>query len=450
MYVIGSLTGCGWTHIDDAHIKEFHTAYNMQNVDILETEHVALYVDYSTCVANAMTDGSVFFNDMVSVLTSEKIADYYSIKGNSITKENGDKYSLLKSVPKEKINYADIKTAAEIIANGNKEGILLTDGEYFQKSIAKGNVTNPWMEKAIKKWLSRGHEIYVFAEPYNENHNSRLYEKKRYYFIFTDTRYNGNIYDFAVKSGALKNNNVSQYHLTADNIVLLTSGDNNSSIPNENFGCKPTCGNGAFEVQDWRGLSWKNIFQYIANATDDDGNELPNGEPLIEGLTIDRNSGGSCFRINDMEIRVSNITEEYMNFCMEIESGKKPNQIAIDNPLQVDEAEHLFKLDKKEFKAHGNLNLYIDDKNMFDPSTLYTNGDNLLRIEYIITDYQNNFTHKAEAEEMFTFPSIDVPGQDNVSLVYSIRNALADANISGKMKDRVVYTIYVITSKNNL
>lgn len=431
------------------YIEDFHQSYFCDKNEPLITGNVALYVDYSTCIANAMNDESLFFNDMVKVLTSEKnIGDYYSIKGNNIILETSDdKYSLLKTVTE--VKYADIKTAAEKIANGDKEGILLTDGEFYQKNISKSNPNNPWMESAIVTWLSRGHEIYVFAEPYKEKHHGHIYDKKRYYFIFTDTKYDGNIYEFINETVTLKSHpQVEQYRLTANHYTLLTEGGNNSSTPNDNLGCKPTHCTGQSEVQVWDQLTWDDIYRYIANATTDDGTPLPNGKPILS-LFLDRNSGGSCFRITDVDVRVSNISEQYNNFYQMLEAGQKPAQIAKDNPLQLDFQDNFIFMDEKEFKNHGKLDVYFDVNN-FDPSFLDTRCDNLLKIDFVISDCDNNFTGKNKAQDIFTFPSIDKPGKMNTSLVASIQNALANSKVNGMMKDQVIYTVYVFSSKNNM
>ena len=112
-------TGCHHCESSDGYIDEFHEAYFGQLTDEIKIQQVALYVDNSTCIANAMNDGSKFYNDMVAVLTSDNIGEYYSIKGKEIVREEGSKYQLLKSV--QEMHYAEIKEAAERIANGNCE-----------------------------------------------------------------------------------------------------------------------------------------------------------------------------------------------------------------------------------------------------------------------------------------------------------------------------------------
>ena len=121
-------------------LEAFHYSYygSMPDGDAIQEHQLNLFVDYSTCIAQAMNydqTGSRFYQALVPALSHET-KHYFSIKGNSIMEESGETYSLLKTVAE--VNYADLATAADMIANGNTEAVLLTDGEYYQQSIAKG------------------------------------------------------------------------------------------------------------------------------------------------------------------------------------------------------------------------------------------------------------------------------------------------------------------------
>ena len=76
-------------NMDDSKIDDFSAVYFGKQLDKIEMQKVALYVDNSTCIANAMNDGSKFYNDMVAVLTSDNIGEYYSIKGKDIISAKG-------------------------------------------------------------------------------------------------------------------------------------------------------------------------------------------------------------------------------------------------------------------------------------------------------------------------------------------------------------------------
>ena len=156
----------------------------MPDGDAIQENQLNLFVDYSTCIAQAMNydhTSSRFYQALVPSLTHET-KHYFSIKGNDIQEEQGETFSLLRTV--KEVNYADLATAVEMIANGSTEAVLLTDGEYYQQSIAGGNINNPYMTNAFKTWLMKGHDVYIFAEPYVETNRGRQFNKKRFYLIF--------------------------------------------------------------------------------------------------------------------------------------------------------------------------------------------------------------------------------------------------------------------------
>ena len=82
------------------------------------------------------------------------------VKGNHITKENIEDtstYDRLLNI--KEVNYADLKSAAEQIADGNTEAALLTDGEYYIPTKAGANPNNPYLAKAFKTWLKKVRRI---------------------------------------------------------------------------------------------------------------------------------------------------------------------------------------------------------------------------------------------------------------------------------------------------
>ncbi len=439
------LAGCGGkVEMDDNYIEPFHNAYFEQFTDEIQMKHVALYLDYSTCVKQAQDNGSPFFDAISSYITDENyVTDFYAIKQH-VEKVQGRVYDLIKQ-PVTDIVGADIKTAAETISSGNTEAILITDGEYYVPGNSKFNENSSWMSTAIIKWLQRGHEIFIFAEPYKE---VEKYNKYRYYFIFTDTRSTDNIYKLIDDNISMQSfPDVKPYHLTANHFDLYTK-NGKSSTPNDNLGCNPIHCNGSYEVQVWDQLSWKDIYRFIATTTDDMGNSLPDGEAVISGLKLDRNSKGSCFRITDVDVRISNISNEYQNFCVGVDKGLDPKQIAKQDPIALKYMDNFIKLDKDEFKKHGNLDVYFDVNN-FDPSLLYNKGcENLLKIDFVVKNFQENFSGKADSIFTFAIPNRD--GKKNTSLVESIKVALSDAKIKEQLNNRIIYTIYVFSERNNL
>lgn len=438
------------------YITEFHQTYFGDKKVPLKIGKIRLYVDYSTCVAQAMTDGSTFYKDMLPIL--QRASSYYSIKGPDVSLESSitsavSIYDELCNI--QEVNYANLPKVAEDIASGNCEAILVTDGEYYQPNAAKSHNNNPYLHKAFSKWLSLGREIFIYCEPYVETYKGQQYNKKRFYFVFTDSEVKGNVYDIIVNQipNIENRTDVLQYHLTSSHSLLSTEGHSNSSIANENLSAEILDACGFYEVQDWSALSWKNIKKYIIEAVDDEiGKELKHGEAVISGLSLDRNARGSCFRIDDIYIEVSNLTELYQKYCDARDGGKKSKQILSENPLgnnKIPRMNDFMILDHDEFKRTGKMVIYFDKDN-FDPTNLYDNSSNLLKIDIKVRQFTNAFKNNSEARSRFEFDVLGQKGMVNQSVVQSIDAVLADQNILDMMQGRTLYTIYVFCNPSNL
>ena len=152
------------------------------------SDSVDLYVDYSTCVAEAKKS-SYYAATHPSIVDCSPT--FYSIKGKNIKKETEDRqmvYQLLSSI--KEVNHADIKQAVGRIVNSNRQAVLITDGEYYMQGNVRDNLNNPYLAEEFRAWLRAGRDIYIYSEPYLENGR---YGKYRYYMLFTDSELENDI-----------------------------------------------------------------------------------------------------------------------------------------------------------------------------------------------------------------------------------------------------------------
>lgn len=434
------LTSCKWLfgdHIptDDGgkffeYVPEFHNTYFSNGVDAIKSGNLSLYVDYSTC--NVLGQNSPFYQALIPSWV-DATKHYYSIKGNQIAEEEGNTFNLLKSI--QDCSYADLVSAAKKMANSDSESVLLTDGEYFQPTIAQGNINNPYMSDALKTWLKKGHDIFVFTEPYQEQYKGQLFNKKRFYILFTDIRLRDNIFDRIIKTAKLQEYpNVEMFHLSADHPSLSAEGT--TSKPHENLSAIVK-GFGSFEAQEWQ-IDWSNgIEPLIVYATDSlTGNPLPNGEMFTGGIKVDRNSFGG-YRITNVEAKVYNVNQEFTDFCTAKASGQR-----IGGKLEPMPQTHgnFAKIDEKEFKKHGIIRLYFDAGMFFPDEVLNGSPFNFTKIDVCISEVQDMFSQYAH---MFEFDSIDMPGQTNSSVAESVKQCLADPDIKSMITSCPIYSIYI-------
>ena len=421
-------------------MADFYKCSTPQSVVGISDKNVALFVDYSSCIADGML--SVFYQAMVSPLTATD-PEFWSIKGDVIELEQGNIYSLLNNV--RAVNYAALDKAVEQMADRDGESVLLTDGELFTQTITANNPNNPYMRSGFKKWLLKGHDIHIIAEPYVERYRGRYFDKKRFYILFTDDRINGNIYERVTEIVNLKQYpDVKEFHI-GGNYPWVMPESGVASVPNPVVAAEmtPSTPYGYFEIQDWQ-VDWKNIVDLIFTGYDDQGRPLPNGDKLIGGLRVDKNAFG-CYRITDVDVRVTNINAAYNDFYNKRELGIK---VKAKDLSATNEIQNFIVVDHQLFKKgeeQGVVDLYFDINN-FAPTTEDLDGKpfNYFKIEIVVKDLENTL---GSSLDMFNFASIVNAGNTNVSVSESLKNCVFDIDFINRLKGTVLYTIYVKSDK---
>lgn len=393
---------------------------------------MALYIDYSTC--NLLGQNSQFFQNVAASLV-DKTTSYYSIKGDKIQQEDltaNNVYTLLRNIGE--VNYAELAKAADMMSESSCESVMITDGEYYTPSIAKGHDNDPYLANAFKKWILNGHDIHIISEPYVEPYKGKGFNKKRFYIMFTDDRMPNNIYNRIRRTVDFRLfPDVDEFHISAGHPLLKGNENNNSSIQNEILESKSK-GYGTFEIENWDGCDWKTIEDELVNAVDEEtGEPLKNGTPIIQ-MGLDKNSFG-CYRIKSVDLKVYDINEEYNTYYEAKVNGEKPGH----QDYTLTEIENFMQIDSKEFEKHSKINISFNQE-WFDPNILTGKPYNYFKLDLAIGDVQSIF---GQHEEKFEFESITQPGSKNVSVASSIKQCLADDKVLEKMRGQVVYSIYI-------
>lgn len=432
--LVGSvaLSGCD-SRIDTPsevkYLSQFHDRYQVEKQDPLRGDELALYVDYSTCIARGMS--SPFYNAVVPSLVNTT-RNYYSIKGDSIRREIGAVYTLLNSV--QEVNYADLQSAANRMAEGKGESVLLTDGEYFQLDKGGSNINNPYLAPAFKKWLLRGHDIYILSEPYVELYKGSHFAKKRFYILFTDSRLPGNIYERikqTVNFGAYAG--VEEFHLSVDHPSLRSYNGQHSQV-NPALSAQVK-GYGTYEVHEWS-VDWKNgIEPLIVSAADSvTGEPLPSGDYIVRALTLDRKSLG-MFDIKELEARVYNLNAPYAEFVDAMAANSTPTLAG----MKLNPVPNFIILDNTAFTQKGEVVLRFDTP-YYNPDCLDGSPYNYQQVDLCVKTLT---LESGQLNERFSFESIDIPGRTNVSVAASIHQCMADADVQARATKYPIYTIYI-------
>lgn len=435
---IGCLTGCssGRTPTPESADKlaEFHEFYFEKQNEKLNPNALALYVDYSNCIA--MGQHSRFFQAFEPSLTASA-KQYFAVKGKNIEPHAADStYALLRTI--DNVPFADLKTAAERIANGNTEGVLLTDGEYYEPTVTKGNDNNPYLAEAFKTWLKKGHDIFIFVEPYEELVGARSVQKKRFYFLFTDQRLPDNIYNRVKQSVRLEDfPGTSEFHFSV-RAPFLYSPDGKGMQPDELLSAKVLKTAGNYEVQDWEAGWEDDIEPMLVNGEDENGQKLKDGKPFETGLRVDRNSLGG-YRIDRLTAKVSNVNQPYTDFCTAKEEKVQP-----EKEIEPADCEGFVKVDDKKFSANGIVDLTFAGE-LYNPDEAL-DGDpfNYTKIDLFATDISPMTNVYLP---LFTFESLTHPGEQNVSVGASIEQCLINPEIKELILKTPIYTLYIKSNK---
>ncbi|MCI5982554.1 MAG: hypothetical protein MRZ71_05885 [Bacteroidales bacterium] len=419
---------------DVKYLNDFHKANFLQETNILSEDSLALYVDYSTCIAEGMKT-SRFYEKLVPSFV-EATKTYHAIKGDVIIKEEPtDTYNRLLNI--EEVNYADLKTAAEEIVAGNTEAALLTDGEYYNPTKGGANPNNPYLTKAFKTWLKKGHDIYIISEPYKEMHKGIEYNKKRFYFLFTDSRLKNNIYERIIKTASINSyEGIEEFHLSANHPNIKT--DETTIQVNESLAATREIHEG-YEIQDWS-ISWKFINNNILCAVNPNtGEQLKNGDFIVKGMKIDRNTFGG-YKIEDVDIKVYNINNAYMNFYTQMDTcGNGKIELS-----DITEEKHFMIIDHNQFANDGSADIYFDVQNFDNFFLKEGNPNNYIKIDFLINKTENAFCKNAQ---MFEFELLGQKGTINSSVVTSVEQCLVDKELEDRVKEAPFYTIYVKSNK---
>lgn len=435
--VLSALGACSSpAGLGSEHLTDFHTRYMEQASDELNANALQLYVDNSYCIA--LGQHSSFYKELVPVLT-RRCQAYYSIKGPNIVQEDlsvEDAYKRLLSI--EDVSYAAIKEAAERIVRGSSEAVLMTDCEYYEQTIARGNTNNAYLEGAFATWLERGHDIYIIAEPYTETTAKGEFAKKRFYIVFTSAKLEHNIYAELSKNVNLNREGVKTLHLSATPPMMQEV----QSQPEQTLAAQVSP-YGRYEVQDWQ-IDWSSIQSILMGETDLEGQPSANGQAVITGLSL-KPSEGDLLRIDNVRIRVLPLNAVYSDFVQSLNPANGVSAPQARKIQALPEAPNFMLLDEDLWKRKREIALYLDRQN-FDPTILDNSaaGANYFRVDILADKVSNAVNSDERIRETLVFDDISGGGQ-NVSLYESVKICLNRPGIQNRLKDQVLYSIYIST-----
>jgi hypothetical protein len=438
------INGCttNYDYIKDPQkLVDFHKKYSTNSLNEQLNDSIDLFVDYSTCVYQAERehdDSAPFYHAVRSKLLYCERVMFWSIKGSSISREEGGLNDLFKGVTDTK--YADLKNAVSMIVQNNNQAVLITDGEYYQQSSSRDNYNNPYLGRDFVNWLKKGNDIYILTEPYKEGN---IHDKFRYYMLFTNCKIENNIYKILTDE-IQKYSNIKVVHLSISDFNIKKDYPGlHKPVVNNTLALYEDSyfSDSSFEFQEYQ-IDWSDIVKYIQNAPDPEtGNPIPGGDYLLRGIFIN-DQEIKYHKIKDIDVKVYNVYDEFRTF---------EDTSYINKTTEHKEIAEIFSVDKEAFKKNGEVVLKIHEN--FSGNGLNTDRENLLRVDIVIKDIEHTFGNYKNEFNVFKWKSISqaYQGMTNESVYQSIRNALEDKTLTPILiNNGILYTIYIKTSCSDL
>lgn len=382
---------------------------------------VDLYVDYSTCVSDAVRNSN-FFQSIRPRITGAS-PTLYAIKGSEISRVSSDINEVNHQLNNIlEISYADIHGAISEICDKDNQAILITDGEYWTQP--EGERTDlPYMKDSFIKWLNKGNVVHVITENYKELYHGQYHDKKRFYFFFTNDKLEGNIYKEISKSHGFQSVDVGLLKLSNSDLEI----DRTLAI-DENLTSKVDTTH-VFDFVDIDN-KWKDINDYVMNAIDEIGNPIPIGNPLIKGGKF-VNENLASYMINDLELKAYDIYDQYLYLSDTLSQiNEKSIQESKDYIIEIPKGFEIV-YDHKTFSVNLSDEIY-DYININDPQ--------LIRIDIILKDVQN----KKIERDNFSWPSLSKNGTNNISVYESIQQAIDNLETNPtKRNNGIIHTVFI-------
>ncbi len=403
---------------DEEYLYDFHNQYTPTCSHQLLPDSMTLYVDYtSTLVMKAQMR---FYWHVMKNIMANKTKRYYAIKGQEIIRMAGDVVELLRDVS----NYEnpDLKGALDRIVSDNVEAMLVTDCEQLDQK-------EPFLKEAFKKWLMKGHDIYIISDPFVDPKTQA--HRFMFYILFYDADNPNNIADYVIRSARL--NQYPKVKRMKISITPKVKGFHGGHSDPNSYVQAIVTRKGNMEVQEWS-TSWEDkIERFILNAKDNRGEEMTNGAVLLEGLQLDKTSitGGT---ITGITSKVFNINSHYTDYYTQRRSEQE-----VDSVIDWEECENFITLNQDLFKRNSNIQIFFDKPN-WNPEFLTGKPYNYFKIAFFVTEMEEQLE---KFRNQLVFDDIINKGQQNESVFQSVKQTIEDPEIIQFLADTPFYAIYV-------
>jgi hypothetical protein len=478
----------GFNAFDNNMNKRIESYYDATQVQTFEKlgDTTKVYIDFSNGLIQAYKgnpDNAAMLEKITQKLTGSDIKWFGLGKGivyplDFPTTQIFNKVTDPKSYATQMM--APIEVAIKEITSANNDALLVTD---FEEYSTDGKEQFENFEKGyFIDWLTKGNSIDFFVTNYQEKTlDKRTVDKHLYFIVFNygsqkkllaDINYSLKDRGFKFETFSLSTDFytlINEYasekkggnYYDKNGIDIVSSLDENQYLN----GLKKS--NKYFEFYAFQ-QPWNDIYTNSKSLT-----EAGVPDPFTDffrKLYLDA-SKDDVFKLNGLEVKVSDITDDFTFFSKTQEVKNHKPKLAKDasgNSVFAANETDLIALScydtkgnllpewnykSKEITLNNevfelNVELYNngfkDSKDKIEIGTKYhtnfngsqiTNPNGLLRVDIVIADCNPNF----EKLNLFKWESVTIKGKQNESLAEAIRNTLDKVNPKGK----VIYSYFI-------
>lgn len=318
---------------DDSHdimMESFHQEYFPSTTVEESTDNIAVYVDFSDGITeSSLSDENNLgvFKMLLKGLSTESKTEYYELSNDLMIRYQASEPQsyFTKDGHRDNGNWkqgAAIDIAMNTIVDRDNVGILITDGELYNKAEKKIS-SEAWASKALEKWMNKGHELVIVYTDFVDNVNGGAFKKHMYVMFFIPNN-KTEILDNYISDLIEEDLDYKKLHFSTNTNNLYTRDYPNAQLPGsptylEYFG-EPqayiSSDNSAMEFIDMTNASFNcydaGLVHYLRDFGDPNTGKAKN-HPLFDKLYFEFLSL-SNYKVNSVKIVVHDIYEDFSNY----------------------------------------------------------------------------------------------------------------------------------------
>jgi len=331
--------------VESKFIEQYHSGFFPDEIVTKSNDKVGVYVDFSDgitkyCLSNE-NNKNVYKKFFASISYLNNSTDYFELSNDSLIQYpntniinyfQGSGFKTADGIYKKG---APIDKAINKIVENDNVGVLITDGELYNKS-AKAVSKDFWASKAFAKWFKKGNKLEIVFTNFTESNNGKDYKKHMYIMFFIPNNSENKILENYLADLKAANLDYKTLSFSTNISNMYTREYKNAQTPGadkyleyfteaEAYYQSPER---AFEFIDFSlapfNINDDGLVYYLRDLGDENGNKR--NYPLLDKLFFHFDTLKN-YNVNKIKIVVHDVNKDFNNF--------KRNLLAKQNPPKL-------------------------------------------------------------------------------------------------------------------